>query len=145
MMKFYGYELELFAGEVIGEVDGVSVRAGTDFCGGHWLIVRVGDDPEHLVWVSAPVSQRTLHEVASGNAAVRDVLRHSVTDASTSWRWSTAAPCPIDACSAPTFRLRSCRPVTSGWWWPPDQADTARWPPASYWRKSRTSVVTISS
>jgi hypothetical protein len=79
MMKFYGYELELFAGEVFGEVDGVSVRAGTDFCGGHWLIVRVGDDPEHLVWICAPVSERTLHEVARGKAAVRDVLRHSVT------------------------------------------------------------------
>jgi hypothetical protein len=79
MMKFYGYELELFAGEDLGEVAGISVRAGTDFCGGHWLIVRVGDDPEHLVWVCAPVSIRTLQEVARGNAAVRDALRHSVT------------------------------------------------------------------
>ena len=79
MMKFCGYELELFAAEVFAEVDRVSVRAGTDFLGGHWLIVRVDDDPDHLVWVCAPVSPRALHEVAIGNAAVRDVLRHTVT------------------------------------------------------------------
>jgi hypothetical protein len=79
MMKFYGYELELFGGEVFAEVGGVSVRAGIDFLGGHWLIVRVDDDPEHLVWVCAPVSPRALQEVASGHAAVRDVLRHSST------------------------------------------------------------------
>jgi hypothetical protein len=79
MMKFYGYELELVATEVFAEVEHVSVRAGTDFLGGHWLIVRVDDDPDHLVWVCAPVSTRALHEVAIGHAAVRDVLRHSVT------------------------------------------------------------------
>jgi hypothetical protein len=79
MMKFCGYELELFAGEVYAEIDNISVRAGTDFLGGHWLIVRVDDDPDHLVWVCAPVSTRALHEVAVGHAAVRDVLRHSIT------------------------------------------------------------------
>jgi hypothetical protein len=79
MMKFYGYHLELFAGEIIAEHEEVSVRAGTDFGGGHWLIVRVDDDPDHLVWVCAPVSQRALQAVASGTAAVRDALRHSAT------------------------------------------------------------------
>ena len=79
MMRFYGYELELLAGEILGEVEGVSVRAGADIGGGHWLIVRVDRDPEQLVWVCAPVSVRALHEVASGHAAVTDALRHSVT------------------------------------------------------------------
>jgi hypothetical protein len=79
MMKFYGHELELFAGEVFAEAEGLSVRSGTDFHGEQWLIVRVDDDPEHLVWVCAPVSSRALREVASGKAAVSDVLRHSRT------------------------------------------------------------------
>jgi hypothetical protein len=79
MMKFYGYELELFCEEVLGEIRGVNVRTGLDFHGGRWLIVRVDDDPEHLVWVCAPVSSRALQEVAAGRASIRDALRHSVT------------------------------------------------------------------
>jgi hypothetical protein len=79
MMKFYGYALELFAGEVIAADDDVSIRAGTDFLGHPWLIVRVDDDPEHLVWVCAPVSRRALDEVAAGRADVIDAVRHSVT------------------------------------------------------------------
>jgi hypothetical protein len=79
MMKFYGYELELLAGEILGEVDGVVVRSAADFCGGHWLIVRVDRDPDQLVWICAQVSGRALQAVASGYAAVTDAVRHSVT------------------------------------------------------------------
>jgi hypothetical protein len=79
MTNFYGYELELFAIEVLTEVRGVTVRTGVDVGGGLWLVVLVDDDPEHLVWVCAPVSPRALLEVASGRAAVRDVLRHTAT------------------------------------------------------------------
>jgi hypothetical protein len=79
MTNFYGYELELFATEVLTEVRGVSVRTGVALRGEPWLIVLVDDDPGHLVWVCAPVSPRALSEVASGRAAVRDVLRHTAT------------------------------------------------------------------
>jgi hypothetical protein len=79
MLTFYGYELELFAGRDLGEIDGVRVRAGTDLCGGHWLIARVDSDPEHLVWVCAPVSTHALQAVADQRARVGDVLRHSLT------------------------------------------------------------------
>lgn len=79
MTNFYGYEIELFAIEVLTEVEGVSVRRGVDSGGAWWLIVLVDDDPDHLVWMCAPVSSRALSEVAAGRAAVRDVLRHTAT------------------------------------------------------------------
>jgi hypothetical protein len=79
MTNFYGYEIELFATEVLTEARGVSVRSGVDVHGRAWLIVLVDDDPEHLVWICAPVSLRARSEVAAGRAAVRDVLRHSAT------------------------------------------------------------------
>jgi len=79
MTNFYGYEIELFATEVLTEVHGVSVRRGVDLGGGQWLIVLVDDDPDHLVWICAPVSSRAVSEVASGRARVGDVLRHTAT------------------------------------------------------------------
>jgi len=79
MTNFYGYEIELFAIEVLTEINGVSVRSGVDLRGGFWLIVHVDDDPGHLVWICAPVSSRALSEVAAGRAAVRDAVRHTVT------------------------------------------------------------------
>jgi hypothetical protein len=79
MTSFYGHEIELFEIEVLTEVQGVSVRSGVDLHGELWLIVLVDDDPGHLVWICAPVSSRALSEVAAGRAAVRDVVRHTVT------------------------------------------------------------------
>ena len=79
MKNFCGYEIELFATEALTGIHGVSAHSGIDFGGGHWLIVRVDDDPDHLVWICAPVSSRALSEVASGRAEVSDVLRHSAT------------------------------------------------------------------
>jgi hypothetical protein len=79
MTNFYGYEIELFAIDVLTEVPGASVRSGVDLHGERWLIVLVDEDPGHLVWMCAPVSSRALFEVAAGRAAVRDVLRHTVT------------------------------------------------------------------
>jgi hypothetical protein len=79
MRNFYGYDIELFAIETLTGVDGVPVRRGVDPGGASWLIVLVDDDPEHLVWMCAPVSGRALREVAAGRAAVRDVLRHPAT------------------------------------------------------------------
>jgi hypothetical protein len=79
MTNFYGHEIELFATQVLTGVQGVSIRSGVDRHGGSWLIVLVDDDPEHLVWMCAPVSSRAITEVAAGRAAVKDVLRHTAT------------------------------------------------------------------
>jgi hypothetical protein len=79
MTNFYGYEIELFAIEVLTEVHGVPVRSAVDLHGGLLLIVPVDDNLGHLVWICAPVSSRALSEVAAGRAALRDALRHSVT------------------------------------------------------------------
>jgi hypothetical protein len=79
MTNFYGSELELFATEVLAQGQGLSVQRGVDDSGGLWLIVRVDDNPDHLIWICAPVSPRALSEVAAGRAAVRDALRHSAT------------------------------------------------------------------
>ncbi len=79
MTNFYGYEIELFATQVLTGVQGVSVRSGVDRHGGSWLIVLVDDDPDHLVYMCAPVSSRAMSEVAAGRAAVKDVLRHTAT------------------------------------------------------------------
>jgi hypothetical protein len=79
MTNFYGYEIELFATKLVAEGHGVSVQSGVDCSGGTWLIVLGDRDPEHLVWICAPVSPRALSELAQGKATVRDVLRHTVT------------------------------------------------------------------
>jgi hypothetical protein len=79
MTNFYGHEIELFATEVLTGIQGFSVRSGVDIGGRLWLIVLVDEDPEHLVWICAPVSSRALTEVTAGRAAVVDVLRHSAT------------------------------------------------------------------
>jgi hypothetical protein len=76
MMMLFGYELELFAGTVIAEHNGMNVRSGRDLFGGHWLIVAEDDDPEHMVWVCAPATVLALQELAAGHASVVDVVRH---------------------------------------------------------------------
>lgn len=77
MVKFYGFDLELFASAEIDSTTGL--RSATDRSGGHWLIAQVADDPECLVWICAPVSARALDAVVEGRAAVEDALRHSLT------------------------------------------------------------------
>ncbi|HEY6422744.1 MAG TPA: hypothetical protein VIY28_05725 [Pseudonocardiaceae bacterium] len=79
MLRFLGYELELFAvGRIVGR-DGVSVRHGADLNGGRWLIVGLEEDADRLVWVCAPVTSRMLEEVAAGRADAWDAVCHSVT------------------------------------------------------------------
>lgn len=77
MLKFLGFELELFVDEILDQ-DSV-VRSAQDFRGGHWLIIEVAQDPERLVWVCAPISVRALHEVVTGRAKPSDAVRHSAT------------------------------------------------------------------
>ena len=79
MLTFLGYELELSDVEVISDDEDHTIRYGTDDEGGRWLIVEVDGDPEHLVWVCAPVTSRMLAEVESGRAEAWDALRHSAT------------------------------------------------------------------
>jgi hypothetical protein len=79
MLTFFGYELELNVLGVITDRDGHNVRYGADLYGGHWLIVGIEEDTEHLVWVCAPVTVRMLEEVAANRAATWDAVRHSVT------------------------------------------------------------------
>jgi hypothetical protein len=79
VLTFLGYELELSEVGVISDDDDHSIRYGTDDDGCQWLIVETDHDPEHLVWVCAPVTSRMLAEVESGRAAPWDALRHSAT------------------------------------------------------------------
>jgi hypothetical protein len=79
VLTFLGYELELSEVGVISDDDDHSIRYGTDDEGCQWLIVEADGDPDHLVWVCAPVTSRMLAEVESGRAAPWDALRHSAT------------------------------------------------------------------
>jgi hypothetical protein len=78
MLKFFGFDLELYVDVVLQGHD-VNVRSARGFQGENWLIVQVDQDPEHLVWVCAPISERALQEVATGRATMRDAVRHSAT------------------------------------------------------------------
>ncbi len=78
MLKFLGFELELFVDVVLDDrVPPVISARGPG--GEHWLIVQVDRNPEHLVWVCAPITARALEEVTVGRATARDALRHSST------------------------------------------------------------------
>ena len=77
-MFVFAFDLELFIDEVLGDHEPV-MRSACDFQGEHWVIVQVDDDPEHLVWVRAPIGLRALRSVATGSASVRDAVRHSLT------------------------------------------------------------------
>ena len=85
MLTFFGFDLELFVDSGVADgwraEHGASARPARDFSGQHWLIVHVDADPEHLVWVCAPISVRALQAVATGRATVRDAVRHSLTGA----------------------------------------------------------------
>jgi hypothetical protein len=79
VLTFLGYDLELSEVGVISDDAEYSIRYGTDDEGCQWLIVEADHDPEHLVWVCAPVTSRMLAEVESGRAEPWDALRHSAT------------------------------------------------------------------
>jgi hypothetical protein len=78
MLTFFGFELELFVDQVLDGQDPL-MHSARDFRGEHWLIIQVDDDPEHLVWVCAPISVRALRSVTAGQASPRDAVRHSLT------------------------------------------------------------------
>jgi hypothetical protein len=78
MLRFLGYEIELFAVGVISDADGFGIRYGTDLNGGHWLIVGGEQSTQRQVWVCAPVTVRMLEEVAAGRASAWDAARRSI-------------------------------------------------------------------
>lgn len=78
MLKFLGFDLELWVDLALEDPRSV-VRSARGFHGDLWLIVQVDPDPEHLVWVCAPISARALQEVSVGRATPRDAVRHSAT------------------------------------------------------------------
>jgi hypothetical protein len=79
VLTFLGYELKLSAVHVISEDEDHTIRYGTDEDGNPWLIVEADADPEHLVWICAPVTPRMLTEGQAVRAQAWDVLRHSAT------------------------------------------------------------------
>jgi hypothetical protein len=77
MLKFFGFDLELFVDATLDH--DALVHSAHDFRGEHWLIILADRDPDHLIWVCAPVSVRALQEVTSGKATAGDAARHSST------------------------------------------------------------------
>jgi hypothetical protein len=79
MLRFCGFDLELFVEEVLDRRDWPTLCSARDFRGGRWLIVQVDDDPDRLAWMCVPVSARAIRAVRDGRYAPADVLRHSPT------------------------------------------------------------------
>src|SRR5262245_19116948 len=79
MLRFCGFELELFVEDVLTRSDGPTVCRARDFTGDQWLIVQINDDPAHLAWLCAPVSDRAIRAITSGRADPMDAVRHSAT------------------------------------------------------------------
>jgi hypothetical protein len=79
MLRFYGFDLELWVEQVLDGHDGPAVCSGRDFTGRPWVIAQVDDDPAHLAWLCAEVSERALRAVLDGRASAIDALRHSAT------------------------------------------------------------------
>jgi hypothetical protein len=79
MLRFCGFDFELVVEEVVGRVDGPALHWGRDDAGQYWLIVQVRDDPDHLAWLCAAISERALGAVLDGRAWPLDAVRHSAT------------------------------------------------------------------
>jgi hypothetical protein len=79
VLRFCGFELELFVDEILTRENGPTVCCGRDFAGGLWLIVQVDDHPDRLAWMCAPASVQAIQAVRDRNASPADVLRHSAT------------------------------------------------------------------
>jgi hypothetical protein len=82
MLRFCGSDLKLVVeGMLPAEARGgwpvvYSAREGD---GTHWLIVQVDDNPLHLDWLCAPITDRALQAVVEGRGTPADALRHSST------------------------------------------------------------------
>jgi hypothetical protein len=79
VLTFCGSDIELVVDTVLVRGDWPELCCARDFTGVHWLVVQVDDDPVHLAWLCAPISERALHAVTSGRATPRDAVSHSAT------------------------------------------------------------------
>ena len=82
MLRFCGTDLKLVVeGMLPAEARGgwPVVYSALDVDGTHWLIVQVDDEPLHLDWLCAPISERALQAVVEGRGTPADALRHSRT------------------------------------------------------------------
>ena len=82
MLRFCGFDLELVVEDLLPpEARGgwPVVYSARDGDGNSWLIVQVDDDPLHMAWLCAPISERALVAVVAGRGAPTDALRHSLT------------------------------------------------------------------
>jgi hypothetical protein len=79
VLRFCGFEIELFVDDVLARGDWPAICTARDFAGRHWLIVQVNHDPERLAWMCAPASAQAMQAVRDGSATATDVLRHSAT------------------------------------------------------------------
>jgi hypothetical protein len=82
MMRFCGFTLELEVEEVLppqARGGWPAVYSARDRDRSCWLIVQVDEDPLHLDWLCAPISERALQAVREGRGTPADALRHSTT------------------------------------------------------------------
>jgi hypothetical protein len=77
MLHFLGSGLALDVEEVLEWDEGPILFTGRDFEGQCWLVAEVGRRGTRAAWLCAPQSPRAIQCVMSGEAEVRDAIRHS--------------------------------------------------------------------
>jgi hypothetical protein len=78
MLRFCGFDLELVVDKVRVRTDWPSICCARDLTGAPWLIVHTDDNPAHLTWMCAEVSERAMQAIVDGYALPADVLCHSL-------------------------------------------------------------------
>ncbi|MBO0728726.1 MAG: hypothetical protein J2P57_05675 [Acidimicrobiaceae bacterium] len=80
MLHFLGRDIEVEVDRVLRLSGGLpAVCAGSDANRQRWLLFKLGEGPERVRWVCAPVTDRVVEAVAAGQAKPADVIRHSCT------------------------------------------------------------------
>jgi hypothetical protein len=79
MLRFFGSELELAVEVMVERRASPTICTARDLNGDPWLIVQVDDDPLHLAWVCAPVSEYALQAVIANPPAAWSAACHSLT------------------------------------------------------------------
>jgi hypothetical protein len=79
MLTFCGSDLALTVEQLLDKEDWPTLCCARDAAGGRWLIVQVDDNPVHLAWMCAPLSERAMRAIRDGRCAPLDVLCHSAT------------------------------------------------------------------
>jgi hypothetical protein len=79
MLRFFGSELELAVDFIVERRTSPIICAARDANDDRWLILQVDDDPSHLAWVCAPVSESALQAVIANPPAAWSAACHSLT------------------------------------------------------------------